>query len=68
MAPDEREQLEMEAVEAVAAGRMLPADGLFYLASNGAGETVVRWKCDGRVAGRLATAGIPTPGEPILGG
>ena len=67
MAPTDREELENEAVEAVAAGRMLPADGLFYLASS-AGETVVRWKCDGRVAGRLAAVEIPGRTQPVLGG
>ena len=66
MAPTDREELEVEAIEAVTAGRMLPADGLFYLAVN-SDELVVRWKCDGQVAGRLA-AQAPARSEPVLGG
>ena len=66
MAPTDREELEVEAIEAVTAGSMLPADGLFYLAVN-SDELVVRWKCDGQVAGRLA-AQAPARSEPVLGG
>lgn len=47
--------LERQAMAVVAAGDMLPSDGPFYFGSAG-DELVVRWKCDGRVAGRVAFA------------
>ena len=66
-APTDRETLGREASEVVASGGMLPADGLFFVAFR-AGERIVRWKCDGGIAGRVATAAdIPTGTRPLAG-
>lgn len=47
--------MEQEAVTVVASGGTLPADGPFFVALN-RHESVVRWKCSGTVAGRVAIA------------
>lgn len=67
MASADRSRLEIEAVEAVAAGRMLPGDGLFYLTSKVEG-LFVRWKCDGQVAGRLAAGQTMGRTGPVVAG
>lgn len=57
-APIDKETLGREATEVVASGGVLPADGLFFVGFR-AGERVVRWKCDGSVAGRVTHADKP---------
>ena len=52
----DRATLMREATDRVAAGGMLPSDGPFYLGVT-AEEFVLRWKCDGSVARRVATKG-----------
>ena len=51
----ERDAMEQEAITVVASGGTLPADGSFFVALN-RDESVVRWKCSGTVAGRVAIA------------
>lgn len=51
----ERDAMEQEAITVVASGGTLPADGPFFVALN-RHESVVRWKCSGTVAGRVAIA------------
>ena len=67
MSPGDRAKLEHEAVEVVAEGGMLPADGFFFLGSR-PGELVVRWKCDGRVAGHVARSSVPAHTNRLLVG
>ena len=67
MASADRSRLEIEAVEAVAAGRMLPGDGFFYLTWK-AEDLFVRWKCDGHMAGRLAAAQTMGRTGPVVAG
>ena len=55
LGPEERDAVEQEAITVVAAGEMLPANGFFYVASSLC-QAVVRWKCDGDVAGRLGVS------------
>ena len=57
-APIDQETLGREATEVVASGGVLPADGLFFVGFR-AGERVVRWKCDGSIAGRVTHADKP---------
>jgi len=57
-APIEQEILGREATEVVASGGILSADGLFFVGFR-AGEKVVRWKCDGSIAGRVTHADSP---------
>ncbi len=45
------------AAQALAAGEMLPADGPFYVGV-AAEEYVIRWKCSGAVADRVAIAAV----------
>lgn len=54
-APIDQETLGREATKVVASGGVLPADGLFFVGFR-AGERVVRWKCDGSIAGRVTHA------------
>lgn len=56
-----------EAIDVVAAGGMLPSDGRFYVGMT-AQELVVRWKCDGSVAGRVARADVPLTFSGVLAG
>ena len=51
----ERDAMAQEAITVVASGGTLPADGPFFVALN-RDESVVRWKCSGTVAGRIAIA------------
>lgn len=53
--PMDQEVLGREAAEVVASGAMLPADGLFFVGFS-VGERVLRWKCDGSIAGRIASS------------
>lgn len=57
-APIDQDALGREATEVVASGGVLPADGFFFVGFR-AGEPVVRWKCDGSIAGRVTQAGQP---------
>lgn len=52
-----------EATDVVASGAMLPSNGRFYFGVAGE-ELVVRWKCDGSVAGRVALADV----SPVVAG
>ena len=54
----DRSILMREATDMVAAGDMLPSDGPFYVGVTASGF-VLRRKCDGSVAGRVATEGSP---------
>ena len=63
--PEDRDAMEQEAVSVVAAGEMLPANGLFYVGST-SGQPVVRWKCDGHVVGRLAMSYSNAGIHPLL--
>lgn len=49
----ELRELESEALDMLASGDMLPANGPFYLASRGE-ELILRSKCDGRLAAYIA--------------
>lgn len=64
-APTDQERLGREATGVVASGGMLPADGLFFVGFRN-GERVVRWKCDGSIAGRITQAGKLVQ-DPVLG-
>lgn len=69
MASPDREDLEQEAIAVVAAGRRLPADGLFFTAASAEqDEVVIRWKCDGQLVARLAVAEAATATIQTLGG
>lgn len=63
----DRTILMREATDMVAAGDMLPSDGPFYVGVT-ASEFVIRWKCDGSVAGRVATEGSPLVAIGALAG
>jgi hypothetical protein len=63
----DRTILMREATDMVAAGGMLPSDGPFYVGVT-ASEFVIRWKCDGSVAGRVATEGSPLVAIGALAG
>ena len=54
----DRTILTREATDVLVAGGMLPSDGPFYVGVT-ASEFVLRWKCDGSVAGRVTTEGSP---------
>lgn len=60
--PVDRAVLEQEAVETVANGGMLAADGPFFVALR-SGETVIRWKCNGDIVGPLVTGSHTVLGE-----
>ena len=55
LAPDETKAMEEVALAVVAAGSMLPADGLFYYASRG-DHLVLRRKCGDSIVGQVAVA------------
>ena len=67
MGVGERSAHERQALEVLAHGRMLPADGFFYFGRS-RGELVLRWKCDNSVAGRVAIADSGRKRGVVLGG
>ena len=67
MGVGERSTQEGQALEALANGGVLPADGLFYFGRSN-GDLVLRWKCDNSVAGRVAIADVGRKRGVMLGG
>lgn len=63
----DRTTLVREATDLVAAGGMLPSDGPFYVGRT-AEDLVVRWKCDGSIAGRVAIADFSVAVVGVLAG
>lgn len=57
-APIDQDALGRKATRVVASGGVLSADGLFFVGIR-AGEQIVRWKCDGSIAGRVTQAAKP---------
>ncbi len=56
-----------QATDVLAAGHMLPSDGPLYVGVT-AKELVIRWKCSGSVAARVAIADVPLPVSGALAG